>query len=64
MLVDEADEPPDVEEDHLRNCWKSPAHLVYSKFTSSESTSSATQESTLSGITDNHTTGTGGKKPH
>eukprot|EP00957_Ditylum_brightwellii_P038835 2935447-Ditylum_brightwellii.AAC.1 len=62
MLINEADKPPDVEEDHLRNCWKSPPLSVYSKFTSSESASSATQESTLSGITDYHITGTGGGK--
>eukprot|EP00957_Ditylum_brightwellii_P142915 10888864-Ditylum_brightwellii.AAC.1 len=62
MLINKADNPPDIEEDHLCNCWKSPPCLVYSKFTSSASTSSATQDSTQRGITDNHTSGTGEKK--
>eukprot|EP00957_Ditylum_brightwellii_P097879 7454462-Ditylum_brightwellii.AAC.1 len=45
---EEKEDSPVTDKDHLRNCWKAPPRLVYSKFSSS---GFDTQSSTLSGNT-------------
>eukprot|EP00957_Ditylum_brightwellii_P093392 7111535-Ditylum_brightwellii.AAC.1 len=46
---------PEIEEENLSNCWKTPPRSVYSRFLTGQSHSSTTHASTLSGITDSNT---------
>eukprot|EP00957_Ditylum_brightwellii_P066934 5080243-Ditylum_brightwellii.AAC.1 len=53
--IEEQKEQPEIEEDQISNCWKTPPRSVYSRFSTGQLHSSTTQPSTLSGITDSNT---------